>query len=110
LQPLWKCSKCDKIFEGENAENECLKHEEECNPEITYQCHKCGRVDKWNMFDHNAYIKENQWNSFDLEKKGYGSKLDGCSIHFDLCDECLISILETFRLKEDAIKGEYYYD
>jgi len=104
LKTLFQCSKCDKIFEGENAENECLEHEESCNPEVTYICYKCGKVEKWNIFDPDACIKQNRWHNFDLGVLGYGSVFDGDKIAFDLCDSCLEGFIEEFRLKEDVIR------
>jgi len=100
LKKIYICEKCDKCFDDEQ---ECLNHEESCNPQVVMICHRCTKAGSWYKYDPNAYIKENQFHTIDLGKLGYGSRFDGCRISFDICDSCLEDFLDSFRLKEDAI-------
>jgi len=98
LRKMYICEKCGKNFCGED---ECTNYEKACAKEYTFTCFKCGKIIKWNSDDIDSSIIENQCHIIDLGRGGYGSKLDGCDISFGLCDVCLSTFVESFKLREN---------
>lgn len=69
---------------------------------MKHQCYKCGKETEYNQ-DSEIYtdvIKSQSCWTIDLGQAGYGSALDGCEVKFDLCDECLDGIINTFLHKD----------
>lgn len=99
MKIVYYCEKCGMGFETKEI---CLDHENSCNEKITFLCYKCGKVVDWFKCDDNATIKENQCHTVNLGLMGYGSKFDGHSVIFDLCDDCLCDFINTFRYKDDV--------
>lgn len=60
-------------------------------------CNKCGKeVDLENADD----FEENLFHPFKVSF-GYGSKFDLETWYFDLCEDCLLEFVETFKIKPD---------
>jgi hypothetical protein len=93
MKSKWICEICEEEFD---SQEECLKHEKECNPEISRTCHKCGKTESWHMHDSEAWINEEMWHHVNLGRPGYGSGLDGSDVVFELCDKCLCEFISTF--------------
>ncbi len=91
-------NKCNKDF---NSYEKCIEHENKCNKQNFFICYKCGKTNIWHNNDSNAFEIENQCHSINLGRMGYGSKLDGCDVNFNLCDKCLYNLIETFKLKDE---------
>lgn len=89
--------------------------------ETLFQCDKCGseirysneRADgEGNNFNGSDLVKKNRCWSIRMGRAGYGSKLDGSEVNFDICDDCLVDFVRTFKYKERIYKSgsNYYYD
>ena len=63
--------------------------------EAKYTCNKCGRSEVVPYSGVGKYKRE-QFHDVYLERPGYGSTFDGMDIQFDLCDECLRELLDSF--------------
>lgn len=98
MREKYWCDKCGKEF---NNKEECLKHEESCNPMVTFKCDKCGKVITYsnakdeNGWDVDPFTKEGCW-EIRLGRAGCGSSLDGSDVNFDLCDDCLVEFINSF--------------
>lgn len=65
-------------------------------------CNKCGKevdLEKANDFE------ENLFHSFKVSF-GYGSKYDLELWSFDLCEDCLLEFIDTFKIKPDRREYE----
>ncbi len=100
MRTTYYCGKCGMDF---GDKDECLKHEESCSTQKIFQCQKCGKVVTWDMEDEWRFARANQCHTVDLGVMGYGSKLDGLHLVFDVCDDCIISILNTFKYRDDVV-------
>lgn len=100
MRTVHYCEKCGLEFQNKD---ECSKHEVDCK--VTFLCQKCGKIISWNGNDKDAFIKANQCHTVDLDVMGYGSKLDGLNVVFDICDDCLFFFIDTFRYKEDILSS-----
>ncbi len=62
-------------------------------------CDNCGKVLMFNPISSNTndLIQSNKCWSIDLGLAEYGSKLDGCHVIIDLCDDCLYEIMTNFK-------------
>ena len=112
----YKCEICGEYFKDEQV---CLEHENNCGKTIIHNCSKCGKKESYDSKSNETFIIENQWHNFDLGKLGYGSKLDGCHIDFEICDDCLVDLIDSFtESKSESIYSSesgftssyYYYD
>lgn len=63
-------------------------------------CNKCGQD-----FSDKNIVEQSELRKIKI-KNDYGSKFWGQVISFNLCDECLEGILESFKVKAN-IKHEY---
>lgn len=91
---VYHCEKCDLEF---NDEEECLEHESSCGKPIINKCDKCGTEE--DVGDDEYGWKSEGWYHIDLGRPGYGSGLDGCEVQFSLCDDCLISFIDSFTIE-----------
>ena len=64
-------------------------------------CNKCGKVSE------NQHVNENT--EMDL-KFGYGSKRDGDSIRFHLCDDCFDEIISSFKIEPEIDDPYSHWD
>lgn len=106
----WYCEKCNSEFDHKQ---ECIQHEEKCNPVVTHVCSKCGKTESYGSEDEDAWLKDEGWHKISLGRMGYGSSLDGSDVNFELCDECLCDYISTFAHKEDIYNSGsncYYPD
>lgn len=94
---LYVCEKCGAEF---NTPERCKEHEKVCGIINTFVCSKCGEVITWENSDSHAKLIKNQCHTINLGRMGYGSALDGCEVVFQLCDQCLIEFIESFKHKE----------
>ncbi len=63
-------------------------------------CDKCSKVITYgndDEFSRNFDFKSNECWSINLGRAGYGSKLDGCYVDFDVCDDCLHDFVSSFN-------------
>ena len=65
-------------------------------------CIKCGK-NKWQDI-RNDDIYSEKWHNINLGKMGYGSYLDGYYVNFELCDKCLVEIIDSFIYKDNIYK------
>lgn len=95
MRAKYWCEKCGEDFSNRDK---CLDHEKKCNPIVIFKCDKCGKTIKYSKNKNEYYSKQmkNRCWSIDLGRAGYGSRLDGSDIDFDLCDDCLIEIINSF--------------
>jgi hypothetical protein len=109
LKNIYKCEICDESFDDRD---ECMNHEELCNPTTTYTCNKCGKTETWGNKDEEAWIYLETWHNIHLGRMGYGSGLDGSDVNFELCDNCLCEFIRTFIHKESIYNSgsNYYYE
>lgn len=107
MKQKWVCEKCGEEFEDKQ---ECLDHEKNCNPIEIHTCAKCGKQESWGINeDVYGYLREG-WHHINLGRMGYGSSLDGCDVEFELCDQCLNDVIETFKHKENIYNsGSNFY-
>jgi DNA-directed RNA polymerase subunit RPC12/RpoP len=98
MQRVYKCEKCGQEF---NNEQECINHEQNCNPMITYVCDKCGKTESYGI---NELIPA-MWHSFDFGEPSYNSKLDGKLVKFELCDQCLFEFVNSFKYKDNILNS-----
>ncbi|ALS22097.1 hypothetical protein [Paenibacillus naphthalenovorans] len=71
-------------------------------------CNKCGKTSEvtWNEHDHEYWGHEDMHHvdvTFEEEDNKYRSK---CWL-FDLCDECLVGFVKTFKHAPDWFRGNY---
>lgn len=64
---------------------------------ITVQCDRCGKTIVFNPEKENL-LRRKYW-EINLGEAEYGSQLDGCTVKFDICDNCLVNILNQFDNK-----------
>lgn len=103
----WICEKCGEEFDNEQY---CLQHERNCNPVVIHTCAKCGKQESWGINEDIYRYEQESWHPINLGKMGYGSGLDGCDVDFELCDNCLCEIIDTFKHKENIYNsGSNFY-
>jgi len=97
------CEKCDKEF---NSQRECERHEENCQVIHNFLCDKCGKIIKYvldmdgmNGDNINLYWNSEECHHINLGRPGYGSGLDGCEVDFNLCDDCLRELIDSFTIE-----------
>jgi len=64
-------------------------------------CDCCGKelvFDYENTDEYEIEWEKESITTFNISGKGYGSKFDCTSLNFDVCDDCLISWFETFKI------------
>lgn len=98
MKVLFECKVCGEVFD---SLPDFWGHKETCPSKNTFGCSKCGKIISWGDKDPDAIVKMNQCHIIDAGIAGFGSKLDGCHIDFNLCDDCLFSFINTFRHKDD---------
>jgi len=99
MKSLFICEKCDAQFQ---TEQECINHEKDCNPMITYICDKCGKTESYKPDEHIS----SYWFSIDLGTPDYRSKeLDNKIVKFDLCDSCMYQFINTFKYKDNILNS-----
>lgn len=67
-----------------------------------FTCDKCGKETEYTTKDEYSVdfdFAANECWEIRLGRAGYGSGLDGCDVNFDLCDDCLIEFVNTFKHK-----------
>jgi hypothetical protein len=67
---------------------------------VKFECDKCGKIIEYIPNNRYDFVEENQCWSFKTGRAGYGSKLDGSDVNFDLCDDCLYEFINTFKYKD----------
>lgn len=75
---------------------------------IKHTCYKCGKEEilpscaDYSLGDcsDEVFIAINRWHAVNAGEPGYGSKLDSSILNFELCDNCLLKIIEQFKLKD----------
>ena len=60
-----------------------------------YTCNKCGKTETVTYNGLEGFKKE-QFHYVLLDVPGYGSIFDGLDMEFDLCDDCLKTLLDSF--------------
>jgi len=94
------CEKCEKEF---NSERECGDHEKNCQVIHRFLCDKCGKTIEYCLDiesdNFNTYWNSEECHRIDLGRPGYGSGLDGCEVNFNLCDDCLIELINSFTIE-----------
>ena len=73
---------------------ECLYCDNEWKELEDIICNKCGKSVK--IFIDREHKHYNYEGLRAHIHSGFGSKNDGMDIYFDLCDDCLIKLMETF--------------
>lgn len=109
MRQKYICEVCGEEF---NTSQQCTRHEKNCNPLSEHYCYKCGKKESWKIKDQDAWVKEEAWHRFNNGRAGYGSRLDGSDIEFELCDNCLYHYVNSFE-KPDLIHNSgsnCYYD
>ncbi len=109
MKTLYVCEKCGKTFDTLEEYNQ---HEVNCNIVNIFTCDKCGKTIQWKQNDPHAFALQNKCHNINLGILGYGSKLDGSNVNFNLCDDCLVSFIDTFIHKDKIYySGVFcYYD
>ena len=64
------------------------------------QCNKCGK--EVDMMDEENYVEQSLLHEFKVNF-GYGSKHDSETWKFDVCDDCMIEFIQTFKIEPDKI-------
>jgi hypothetical protein len=97
LKATFECEICGETF---NNSNDCSVHEDNCGVIKTFKCDKCGEEIKYTVNDNEntgLYFAQNECWNINLGRAGYGSKFDGSNINFNLCDDCLYELVESFK-------------
>jgi len=78
---------------------EIVIHQETVEKEevVLVICNRCGKVDDSEQVALASEI-ETWTHSF-----GYGSKQDGTTMEFELCDDCVLEIIKTFKYPPQTI-------
>lgn len=76
--------------------------------ETLFRCDKCSKEIRHSFVPHEnedffEMVKANQCWSIRLGQAGYGSKLDGSELNFELCDDCLYDLIKSFNHADDII-------
>jgi len=98
MKSLHICEKCDAQFE---TEQECIDHEKDCNPMITYICDKCGKTESYKPDEHIPSI----WHFINIGTPNYGSLLENRNVKFELCDSCLYDYITSFKYKDNILNS-----
>lgn len=106
MKSMWICEKCGAEF---SSEQECIQHELQCDQEVIHICSKCGKKESWKTSEDIGGSLSESWHSFYLGRMGYGSKLDGCDVNFEICDDCFVDWVDTFKLKKDIYNSGSNY-
>jgi adenylate cyclase len=80
------------------------KEEDFKNNNKGHFCQMCGLTQIINVENDPFNVEENQWHHLTRQESlivGYGSKLDGTVIDFELCDTCLNNLIKSFRFPLD---------
>ncbi|MBK5239863.1 hypothetical protein [Clostridium sp.] len=96
MRESFNCEKCEMEF---NSKEECQEHEKECGLEKSFTCMKCGKILTWKDDNSWGSFTENECWDFNLGQAGYGSGLDGCNIHIQVCDDCLREWINSFTFE-----------
>lgn len=65
-----------------------------------FRCDKCSKEIEYREgkeYHLGFDFKSNECWSVNLGSAGYGSRLDGCEVVFDICDDCLTGFIDTFN-------------
>ncbi|PAD91666.1 hypothetical protein [Shouchella clausii] len=74
----------------------------------TITCNKCGKSADIKEGDYSdLHFKREEFPTIELSF-GYGSKWDTERWSFNLCEECLESLVESFAHKPDGYGEDYY--
>lgn len=93
------CEICNEKFD---EAKECFEHEIQ-HIEKKFTCDKCGKTLDYDFSKYEYLLYLNQFHHINLGRAGYGSKLDGCDLVFNLCDDCLYDFIMTFRNKDKIL-------
>ncbi|WP_251552389.1 hypothetical protein [Neobacillus muris] len=66
-------------------------------------CNKCGKTKKITSEDYQKEWEAAEFQSFSCSF-GYGSKFDMEEWNFDLCEDCLEEIVNSFKIKPEGFK------
>ena len=92
----FKCEKCGQEFEA-SEEFYAKEHEKNCGVLYKFVCDKCGKVIEYSKDMYNdSYFNGEGCHCINLGRMGYGSRLDGCDVEFNLCDDCLVKLIQSF--------------
>jgi len=93
------CEKCDtEFYNKEDAYN----HENNCGVKEEFKCDKCEDIIDLSHKEYEYEYVEESCHSFDLGRMGYGSGLDGSELQFQICDDCLMKLINTFSWEAQA--------
>lgn len=93
----YACEKCGREFQ---FEYDCKRHEEHCGVKHKFTCDKCGKSIEYSPDIYSdSYFEMEGCHTINLGRPGYGSGLDGCDVCFDLCDDCLIELINSFTIE-----------
>ncbi|MDT9027877.1 hypothetical protein [Rossellomorea yichunensis] len=67
-------------------------------------CNKCGNQHIFHGEEHERGWQGDTFQSFELHF-GYGSKFDDENWKFDLCEDCLTGLINSFVYKPDGYEG-----
>lgn len=74
---------------------------------IMHKCYKCAKEEilpiEPNFKSDNSIddlVRINRWHNVMIDKPGYGSKLDMLKLDFELCDDCLLNLVNDLHLKK----------
>lgn len=88
------CEQCNESFDNEHH---AKVHEENCSLLNTFKCDKCS--EEVDLSDDQYGFIENSCHQLDLGRMGYGSGLDGSEVQLNICDNCLIDLVDTFHIE-----------
>lgn len=90
-----------KIFEKEKV----LLVEKEVVSKVTYVCNKCGKEEVEDTPEQDFTVN-NKIHEFGVNF-GYGSSFDTEYWRFDLCNDCLMGLVKTFKHEPDGFGEDY---
>lgn len=81
--------------------------------DILHKCYMCGKEEilpsEANLNDEDGFdnvMRINQWHKVNIDTPGYGSKLDLTELDLELCDECLVTFVNSLSLKRLVLGDE----
>jgi len=95
MTTVYCCSQCGIEFGNPLI---CEEHELTCKAFDTKECYKCGKTEEIQITKpHN--LEFDKWHQMRSDPPGYGSILDGIYPVFNLCDQCLAELIDSFPIK-----------
>jgi hypothetical protein len=85
---------------------ETIKIEQLKNVPNAITCNKCGKTEELSGNEFDRGMQSCQFQTIDVAF-GYGSKFDMDDWSFDLCEECLVDLVRTFKHLPYGYDKEY---